>query len=78
MPGEPDQCRLNAARCRKLALRSKSPERREYFTEMAETWVKLAAQIESDQVLLRALSDLDLREPHDALPMALGLRSGAA
>jgi hypothetical protein len=78
MPGDPDQCRLNAARCLALAQCARSPERRKTLTAMVETWIKLAAEIESDQVLLRALYELDFSEPRDALPLALGLRSGAA
>jgi hypothetical protein len=48
---------------------------RQNLTAMAETWTKLAAEIESDQVLLRTLSQLEFGDPYEALPLALNLRS---
>jgi hypothetical protein len=38
------------------------------MAEMAETWKKLAAEIESDQALFRTLSELEFGEPYDAFP----------
>jgi hypothetical protein len=79
MPGDPYQCRLNAARCLALAGRAWRPEVRQTFTEMAGTWQKLAAEIESDQALFRAISEMDFGEPCEAplgLKLAPGLRSG--
>jgi hypothetical protein len=52
MPGNPEQCRLNAARSLKLAKRARKPEMRETFTALADTWRKLAAERESDEALL--------------------------
>jgi hypothetical protein len=75
MPGNPEQCRLNAARCLKLAKRARRPETRETFTALAETWTRLAAELESDEALLRAISELQFSEPYDALPRALKLHS---
>jgi hypothetical protein len=75
MPGNPEQCRLNAARCLKLAKRARRPEMRETFTALADTWTRLAAEHESDEALLRAISELQLSEPYEALPLALKLRS---
>jgi hypothetical protein len=75
MPGNPEQCRLNATRCLKLAKRARKPEMRETFTALADTWTRLAAEHESDEALLRAISELQLSEPYEALPLALKLRS---
>ena len=36
MPGDPRQCRLNAARCLALAKRVRKPEADKVFTEMAD------------------------------------------
>ena len=63
MPGDPEQCRLNAARCLKLSERAKDPARRQNLAALAETWTKLAAESESDQALLRTLSELEFDEP---------------
>ena len=75
MPGNPEQCRLNAARCLKLAKRARRPEMRETFTALADTWTRLAAEHESDEALLRTISELEFSEPYEALPLALKLRS---
>ena len=75
MPGNPEQCRLNAARCLKLAKRARRPEMRETFTALADMWTRLAAEHESDEALLRAISELEFSEPYEALPQALKLHS---
>ena len=75
MPGNPEQCRLNAARCLKLAKRARRPKMRETFTALADTWTRLAAEHESDEALLRAISELEFSKPYEALPLALKLRS---
>jgi hypothetical protein len=82
MPGNPDQCRLNAARCLKLAEHSRKPEVRQTLITLAETWTRLAAQLEADQALLRAIAELKFsRQPceaYETLPLALGLHSWSA
>jgi hypothetical protein len=76
MAGDPEKCRLNAMRCLRLAERARRPEVRERFTALAEIWKRLAAECESDQPLLAALSELNRSEPYDSLVLALNLRSG--
>jgi hypothetical protein len=82
MPNNADQCRLNAARCLKLVHHANSPEDRENLAIMAEAWRRVAAQIECDSSLLRALSELELEleasESSYALPSALNLRAWVA
>jgi hypothetical protein len=51
---------------------------RQSFNDLAETWTRLAAELESDQALLQAISELEFSEPYEALPLALKLRSWAA
>ena len=75
MPGDPEQCRLNAARCLKLSERAKNPARRRSLAALAETWAKLAAETESDQALLRTLSELEFDEAFYAVSEALNLRA---
>ena len=75
MPGDPEQCRLNAAPCLQLSERAKDPARRQNLAALAETWTKLAAESESDQALLRTLSELEFDEPFYAVPEALNLRA---
>lgn len=78
MTGNPHQCRLNAMRCLRLAERARRPELRRTFNDLAETWTRLAAELESDQALLHTISELEFNEPYEALPLALKLRSWAA
>ena len=76
MPGDPEECRLNAAPC--LALSEGAPEARQAFIELAATWRKLAAETESDEALFRAICEMDLVEPYEALPHVLTIRSWSA
>ncbi len=73
MSGNAYQCRLNAEHCLRLAERARIPKARETFTTLAKTWIGLAAQLESEQALLSAISELEFAEPYDALPRALKL-----
>ena len=75
MAGDPEQCRLNAVHCLKLAERAKDPTRRQNLATLAETWTKLAAEIEFDLALLNTLSELELDQPFYAVPEALNLRA---
>ena len=65
--------------CRPLPSTSKTrteAQARQIFTEMAKTWNRLAAEMEADQTLFQAISEMELGEPYDALPNALRLRLG--
>ena len=75
MPANPHQCRLYASRFFALAKNARSREARQIFAEMAETWNQLAAEAESDQTLLQAISG-ELGGADDDLPHALKLRLG--
>jgi hypothetical protein len=75
MPGDPSQCRSNAMRYLKLSERARDPARRERLGVEAETWTKLAAELEADQALLNTLSELEFDEPFYELPTALHLRA---
>ena len=44
---------------------------RQGLTELAQTWNRLAAEIESDEALFQAISEIELGEPYQALPRAL-------
>ena len=74
MPGDPAQCRLQAARYLELSKRAKNRARRANLAALAKMWTKLAAELESEQALLNTLSEINLDEPFDAVPEALNLR----
>ena len=68
MPGDPQQCRLNAARYLELSKRAKNRVKRANLAALAKLWTKLAAEFEADQPLLNALSEISIDEPSYALP----------
>jgi hypothetical protein len=82
MPGNPTECRLHALRCSQRAKTTATLESCRALIALAETWKGLAAELESDQAFLQAMSELELSsqpsEPYETLPVALGLRSWAA
>ena len=53
-----------------------SRRREQVFTEMAETWNRLAAEAKSEQTPLQAFPEMELDGPHDDWPKALKLRLG--
>ena len=53
----------------------RTPHARQSLAALAETWTKLAAELESDQALLNALSEINFDEPFYAVPEALNLRA---
>ena len=74
MPGDPDECRLNAERCAQLA-RTAVPSECPALLALAETWKRLAAEFEADELLLHALAELHFgSEPYEALLLALNIR----
>ena len=75
MPGNPEQCRLNAARYLELSKRAKNRARRANLAALAKMWTKLAAELESEQALLNALTEINFDEPCYAVPEALNLRA---
>ena len=81
MPGNPIECRLYALRCSLLAKAAATLKSRRALLALAGTWKGLAAELESDQVFLQTISELEFSsqhsEPYEALPVALGLRSWA-
>ena len=68
-----DQCSVIA-----LSRRAWRPEVRQAFSDLAEMWERVAAETEADGILSRALAEITLGEPYEALPRALNLRSKAA
>jgi hypothetical protein len=53
MPGDPIECREQAMRCAELAMEARSPELANTLTKLSKDWMKLAADLEHTQALLR-------------------------
>jgi hypothetical protein len=76
MPGNPHECRVNAAQFSKLARNAVTSECDALFA-LTDTWKRLAAELEADQRLLQVLSELHLSsQPHEALLIALNIHPG--
>jgi len=74
MPGDPAMCRLIAERYVELCERAKDPVMSQGLCSLADTWTKLAAELEFDQALLNTLSKIQF-EPIYATPGAPNLRA---
>jgi L,D-transpeptidase-like protein len=59
MPGNPIECRLYALRCSQLAKAAATLESRRVLLALAGTWKGLAVELESDQVFLQTISELE-------------------
>jgi hypothetical protein len=59
MPGDPKECRLHALKCAEIARISPDSRTQEQFTQLAQTWLKLASDLEQSQAVLDAWGDPD-------------------
>jgi hypothetical protein len=59
MPGDPQECRQHALICVRLAQTSASPQAREEFASFANTWLRLATDLEQARAFLDAMDDAD-------------------
>ena len=66
MPGDPTRCREHARCCAEIARHTASPEVRDHFTSLEQSWLRLASEIESDQKLLDLIGEIS----RDLVPIA--------
>ena len=57
MPGDPKECRQQALNCVRLAQTATTPQSSEHFANLAQTWVRLAEELESAQAFLSSLDE---------------------
>jgi hypothetical protein len=62
LPNNPKECREQAQLYAYLASTTGVPEGKEHFASLAESWMRLAAEIEGAQILLRALGQIEFGE----------------
>jgi hypothetical protein len=62
MPGNPEECREHAANCRQLAQSASVATAREAFLNLANTWERLASELESAQRFLQAIDTIERKE----------------
>ena len=61
MPKDPKECRQRALHCVLMAKGARSPEGQHHFYLLAQSWIKLAQDLEQVQIVL----DMDKREEKD-------------
>ena len=66
MSGDPHECRRQAAECFRIAQSATSQKFRDDFTQLANVWLKLASQFESDNALLDVWSPKSKFSPYGA------------
>jgi hypothetical protein len=52
MPGDPKECREHAKHCLELAAQTASPLAKARFEDLAQTWARLATDIERTKALV--------------------------
>ena len=55
MPGDPKERRQHALNCVRLAQTATTPHASEHFASLAQTWVRLAEELENAQDLPRRI-----------------------
>jgi hypothetical protein len=63
LPNDPRECREQAQLYAYLASTSEVREDKEHFASLAESWIRLAAEIEGAIIVLTALEQIELDEP---------------
>jgi hypothetical protein len=53
MPGDPKACREHSKCCLQLAAESKSPLAKAQFENLAQTWLRLATDLERAKALVK-------------------------
>lgn len=62
MPGNPKECRQHALNCQRLAETARNADERQRLLRLADTWLGLAAELESMEALLNALREIKVDE----------------
>jgi hypothetical protein len=57
MPRNPEECRRHALECVRLAQTSITPQQRDYFANLAKTWIRLADELERSRDVLDEQAD---------------------
>ncbi|MGA7545432.1 MAG: hypothetical protein WBW08_06340 [Methyloceanibacter sp.] len=61
MPGDPNECRRHALNCAKLGEKAVSASDREHLLNLANTWRRLADELEATQYLFDAINGMGPR-----------------
>ena len=62
MSGDPQRCRERALKCRYLANEARTPQSNRMFLDLAETWFRLAAELDDTNTFLHALKAMEFED----------------
>jgi hypothetical protein len=62
MPGDPKECRQRALNCMLLAKEASTEQSKKTFLDLAQSWTRLASELEDAEALLKTLSEIDLKD----------------
>ena len=63
MPGDPKECRKNAVCCREMAARATSATARGTFENLADTWERLAMDLQCAQWFVETMDAIETEKP---------------
>ena len=62
MSGDPKRCRERALKCRNLANEASTPQSKQMFLELSQTWFRLATELDDCTRLLVPSANEDVLE----------------
>ena len=62
IPGDPQECRERTRRCAQIAANVATPFASEVFADLAQSWLKLAADLERSQDFLTSIAEMGGRK----------------
>ena len=62
MSGDPQRCWERALKCRYLANEARTPQSKQMFLDLAETWFRLAAELDDTNTFLNALKAIEFED----------------
>ena len=62
MSGDPKRCRERALKCRYLANDASTPESKQMYLDLSQTWFRLAAELEDTNTFLHALEEMEFED----------------
>ena len=65
MSGDPQRCRERALKYQYLANEASTPQSKQMFLDLSQTWSRLAAELDDTNTFLRSLSAMEFEDVRD-------------
>ncbi len=62
MSGDPQRCRERALKYQYLANEASTPQSKQMFLDLSQTWFRLAAELDDTNAFLRAVSAMEFED----------------